>query len=172
MNNLNKIIIVLIISLFCLTGCSEEVKFESGTTVDKNSDTNNATGTLLCSRGGKGLGDSTAELSYVVNYKKGYLTKVHSIEKVISDDASILDQYEDAYNNIFEVYKDLKYYENTITRVDNSVTSDTTIDYSKIDMKKLEELESSSQSIIKNGKVSLKDWLTFASKVGTKCIEK
>ncbi|MDO4996513.1 MAG: hypothetical protein Q4E69_04980 [Bacilli bacterium] len=172
MKKLSKIVLVLVFSLLILTGCSEETKFESGTTVDKNSDTTNATGTLLCSRGGKGLGDSTAELSYEVNYKKGYLTKVHSIEKVISEDSSILDQYEDAYKNIFKVYKDLKYYENTITRVDNSVTSDTTIDYSKIDMKKLEELESSSQSIIKNGKVSLNDWLTFASKVGTKCIEK
>jgi len=39
-------------------------------------------------------------------------------------------------------------------------------------MNKLEELEASDQNLIKNGKISLKDWLTFAEKLGTKCIEK
>lgn len=172
MKKLSKILFTLIITLFFITGCGEEIKIESGTKVDKNTDTANATGTLLCSRGGKGLGDSTADLSYEVNYKKGYLEKVHSIEKISSEDSSILDQYEDAYKNIFNKYKNLKYYENSIKREDNSVTSDTTIDYSKIDMNKLEEIEGNSQEIIKNGKIALSDWLTFASKVGTQCIEK
>lgn len=172
MKKISKIFFLLIISLFFLTGCNEETKFESGTSVDKDSETSNATGTLLCARGGKGLNNSTAELSYEVNYEKGYLTKVHSIEKVTSEDSSVLDQYEDAYKNIFKAYKNLKYYDNTITREDTTVTSDTTIDYSKVDIKKLEEIEATNQSIIKNGKVSLKDWLTLASKVGTKCVEK
>lgn len=172
MKKISKILFVLLISIFFITGCDEEIKLESGSSVDKDTDVSNATGTLLCSRGGKGLGNSTAELSYEVNYKKGYLTRVHSKEKVNSEDQAILDQYEEAYKNIFEAYKDLKYYENTITREDTSVMSDTTIDYSKVDMDKLKAIENSKQSIIENGKVSLKDWLTLASNVGTKCIEK
>lgn len=172
MKQKNKILFLILLCLFFITGCNEEVKIESGTVVNAKTDTSNATGTLLCTRSGTGLSNSKAELSYVINYKKGYLSRVHSIEKVISDDSNILDQYEEAYNNIFKVYKDLKYYENTISRENDSVTSDTTIDYSKIDMQKLDELESTDQKLIKNGKILLKDWLTFAKNVGTQCIEK
>lgn len=172
MQKINKILFILIICLLIMTGCSEEISFDSGEKVEAKTDTTNATGMLLCSRSGKGLNNSTAELSYEVSYKKGYLTKVHSIETLISEDPATLDKYEEAYKNIFNTYKDLKHYENSIKREDNSVTSDTTIDYSNIDMNKLEALEASDQDLIKNGKISLKDWLTFAENLGTKCIEK
>lgn len=169
---ITKISLILFITLFMVTGCKEEVRFSSGEKVTADTDTTNATGILICSRNGKGLNNSTAELSYEVSYKKGYLEIVHSLETLISEDQETLDTYENAYKNIFNTYKDLEHYENSIKRETDRVTSDTTINYSKIDMNKLEALEASDQNLIKNGKISLKDWLTFAEKLGTKCIEK
>ena len=164
----NKLLL-LILLLLLVTGCT--TKTESGTEINSKSDTSKSKGTLLCTRSGTAQGNAEVSLNYEVRYKKGYVLSVHSEEKIISNDSSILDQYEDAYKNIFKAYKDLKHYTNTVTRESNSVTSDTLIEYDKVDMNKLKEIENSDQSVIKDGKVALKDWLEFAEKFGTKCEE-
>ena len=67
------------------------------------------------------------------------------------------------------IMKDLKYYDNTVKRTDNSVTSDTVINYGKIDIDKLLDIEGEEDNVIKNGKVKLDDWLEFTEKFGMKC---
>ena len=66
---------------------------------------------------------------------------LHSQEKVTGSDQSLLDEYEEAYKNIKDQYKGLRYYDITVTRDDNSVIYDTVINYEKLDMKKLREIE-------------------------------
>ncbi len=168
--NKTKLFIVLGLSILLLTGCTE--KTESGTKVDSDSDMTNNNGTLVCTRTANGMNNSTVELNYEVSYKAGYITILHSNEKLVSDDKATLDTYEEAYKKIFDVYKDLDHYTNNIIRKDDYVESDTIIDYSKIDMEKLKILENTDDSVIKDGKVALSDWLKFAEKFGTKCTEK
>lgn len=170
MKKLKNIFTVAIISLLLLTGCSE--KTDSGTEVSSKSDMTNSKGTLVCTRTATAQGDATANLSYEVSYNDGLVSVVRSTEEIISTDQSILDIYENAYKSIFKRYKDLKYYDNTVTRDETSVVSETTIQYNRIDLEKLKELENTDESIIKNGKVALKDWLAYAEKFGTTCSEK
>ena len=163
--------LLLIVSILFLTACGS-VDMEKGITVTSKTDTSNKNGTLLCSRSAEALDNSTASFIYEVDYKSGYITKLHSKEEITSSSDEILDTYEEAYKNVFKAYKDLKYYDNEVTRTKSSVISETTVDYSKVDIERLKEIEAQEESIIKNGKISLKDWLTFAETFGTTCIEK
>ncbi len=166
----NKKYLFILILLLILTGCSKRI--ETGTEIDSKTDTSNSKGTLVCSREATAQNNAKVELNYEVDYKKGYVTKLHSTEKVITDDQDVLDTYEEAYRNIFKIYKDLKYYDNNVSRTKKDVTSDTVIQYDKVDMDKLLKLENTDDTVIKNGKVALSDWLEFAEKFGTKCKEK
>lgn len=162
MKKYQKISLILILLLIpvLITGCGKDSKVTlySGK------------GTLKCSREGV-LDGGTAKFSYEINYKDGYITQLHSKEEITSDDNSILDTYENAYKNIFVNYKNLKYYDNTITRNNNTVSSETTINYAKIDTDKLLEIEGSEDNVIEDGKVKVVTWRSFAEKFGTTCTE-
>ena len=162
--------ILLILLVICITGCTK--KTESGLTVNSETDMTEKRGVLACTREATGMNNAAVELNYEVSYKNGYVTKLHSIEKVTSSSEEVLETYRSAYEKVFEVYKDLEYYENSITDEGNTIISDTVIEYDKVDLDELKRLENTKDSVIKDGKVALKDWLKFAEKFGTKCSEK
>ena len=175
-----------IISLFCLliicfllSGCgSEEVTkpdVTGTTTVVKeivSEDFNrNGTGKLKCSQEAVAEDGIDVDLSYLVTYKNGNILELVSIQKVISQSNSSLDLYESAYETISDNYNGLKYYDGVVVRDSNSVTYTITINYDKIDIKKLLEIEGEEDNIIKNGKAKLSLWLDLAGKMGTVCEE-
>lgn len=145
---------LVILLVFLVTGCYG--------TVDS------ADGVKKCSRKGEVTNGST-EMNYEVYYEGKYITILHSVEKVTSEDSSLLDTYEEAYKNIFKQYEKLDYYDNTISRTDDSVVSDTTINYAKIDIDKLLEIEGEEDNVIENSKVKLDTWLEFAKQYGVTC---
>lgn len=125
-------------------------------------------GVKKCTRTGTVTNGST-EMNYEVYYKGEYVVLLHSTEKIISDSSSVLDTYEEAYKSIFKQYEGLEYYDNKITRSSNSVTNEITINYEKIDMGKLLDIEGEENNVIENGKVKLDTWLSFAKKYGVTC---
>lgn len=150
-----SILVVILMVMIC-TGCV-------GGTVES------AEGVKKCSRTGN-IDNGTSKMEYELYYEGEYLTILHSMEKVTSDSKEVLDMYEDAYKEIFKAYEGLEYYENEVTRTDFSVINDTTINYAKIDIDKLLEIEGEEDNVIgKDGKVKLKTWLDFAKKFGVTC---
>lgn len=125
-------------------------------------------GVKKCTRTGTVTNGST-EMNYEVYYKGEYVVLLHSTEKIISDSSSVLDTYEEAYKSIFKQYEGLEYYDNKVTRSSNSVTNEITINYEKIDMGKLLDIEGEENNVIENGKVKLDTWLSFAKKYGVTC---
>ena len=124
---------------------------------------------MKCSRAGS-IDGGTTNMNYEVYYEGEYLTILHSVEQIISDDSSILDIYEEAYNNINKQYKGLEYYDTEVVRDNNSVTRDTTINYAKIDIEALLDIEGSEDNVIdSDGKVKLQTWLDFTKPFGVKC---
>ena len=93
---MKKKILILLLLCFLLVGCGKRV--ESGTDVSSKSDTDGTSGNLICSRVGNISGNASTVLSYDIKYRNGYITTLHSIEKVQSTDSAILDQYEAAYS--------------------------------------------------------------------------
>lgn len=154
----------VILCLFLLTGCEEEnsktakVKKEKGEEI------------LKCTRTAVGMNNATASLNYTIYYKGDYVTKTVSIEKVKSDDSSVLDQYESSYKKIFANYKDIDYYDNTVDRTSDSVTSTTVINYEKVDTAKILELEGEDGNIYEeDGRVKKETLTDFFKKYGAKC---
>ena len=148
---------ILLVMVLLLAGCGSNSSVSSD-------------GVKKCTRTGTVTNGST-EMNYEVYYKGEYVVLLHSTEKIISDSSSVLDTYEEAYKNIFKQYEGLEYYDNKITRSSNSVTNEITINYEKIDMGKLLDIEGEEDNVIENGKVKLDTWLSFAKKYGVTCEE-
>ena len=91
-------------------------------------------------------------------------------EVVKSKDKTILTEYKNAYEKVYSAYKNIKYYENSIEEANNRVTSTTYINYGKVDMDKIIEIEGTENNVkISDGKIKIDDWKSFAKKYGTMC---
>lgn len=110
-------------------------------------------------------------LNYDLYYTDDNLNILRSEEKIITEDQKVLDEYEEAYKKIHDHYKELKNYDTEIERDDNSVTSLMVINYDKVDINKLQEIEQTDEenSIFEKGKAKVEKWLTLAKKFGTEC---
>lgn len=181
---IKKISLFLIVCCLVLVscGCSKENnEGESntdvtGTTTIKETivdeDFNrNGTGMLKCKTKAEAGTGIDVDLSYTIKYKNGNILELISVQKVASDSDDSLDLYENAYSNIAMNYDGLNYYDTKIVRDSNSVTYTITINYDKIDIKKLLAIEGEEDNIIKSGKAKLSLWLELAGKMGTTCEE-
>lgn len=146
-----------LISIFLITACKSETEKE----VSKFS-------VINCTRNAS-ADNAKVSLEYKVYYKGDYIQILNSVEKITSSSSSVLDEYEVAYQKIFSAYDGLDYYENTITRKDDSVISETTINYGKIDTDQLLEIEGEEDNVIEDGKVKVSTWISFAEKLGATC---
>lgn len=172
-SNFKKICLILIVAIL-LVGCSNNKTSTSNSSNDfindviKTEDTSNMQ-KLNCTREASAGAGVDVDLNYEVYYQGEYIKILHSMEQVTTENQETLDEYETAYKNIAKNYEGLKYYDQTVTRTNNKVNNDTVINYGKIDTNKLLEIEGEEDNIIKDGKVKLDDWLSFAKKFGTKC---
>ena len=175
-------IALLLIAILLLAGCGKENETTTKNTQEKKTSEpsiNNKTevpesqtegmSKLTCTREADAGSDIDVNLDYEVYYQGEYIQILHSTEQVVTDNQETLDEYENAYKGIYKNYEGLKYYDNTVKRTDNSVTSDTVINYGKIDIDKLLDIEGEEDNVIKNSKVKLDDWLEFTEKFGMKC---
>ena len=152
------IIIVLLSSVF-LVAC------EKG---DSSNITSNKMLHEHCTRSGV-LDGGTADLQYDIYYTGDILNKIESYEAVSSEDSSLLDQYEEAYNTIHAYYKGLNYYITKVERTEGSIESTIIIDYDKINIDELISIEGEEDNIFENKVPKVSKWKELAKKVGTKC---
>ena len=175
----SKYLFLVIALLLLVTGCKKnepEIINMSGTDEEFNEDAAyninvNGSGRLQCVRD-VNITQLEDDFRYSVTYKDGVITMLHSQEKVTGTNKSLLDEYEEAYKDIKDQYKGLRYYDVTVTRNDNSVIYDTVINYEKLDMDKLREIEPEIEGqadIYKNNKLMLKTWWEFSKDMGMTC---
>ena len=176
----NKIIYLLLIMtlILVLSGCKKEKEPDiqnmsethkvSEDTPLSNIDVNGS-GTLLCTREAMMPEGMSGKFIYSINYKDGEILVLHSMEKVISDNKSQLDEYENSYKTIKERYKSVKYYDVTITREDNYVIYDSNINYGKLDFNELIAVEGNEYNLYDDNHLLLKNWYKFAKKAGMTC---
>lgn len=84
-----KKIVLIIICLLLITGCNNNSK-------DK---------VKICTRTGE-LTNGSASMEYTVTYSNDYIKTLKAVEKVTSEDSSILDQYEESYKKYIHIMKD------------------------------------------------------------------
>ena len=162
-----SIIFITLAFILLITGCDDENEVVSnGKTVNTANMEHKH-----CTRSASGTDGVTTELSYELYYTGDKLNILESTEKVIATKDSDLDTYQQAYEKIDSYYEGLEYYDQVVTRDENSVTNEITINYDKINMKKLLKIEGEEDNIIKDGKAKLDTWLSLAKKLGTTCKE-
>lgn len=146
------IIILLLLLIPIVSGCDKSTKIHEH-----------------CTRSATAGEDVEVNLSYELYYENDVLEKLESVEQVISKNTIMLDTYETAYKDIHQNYHDLKYYETNLERKDNSVTSTIIINYAKIDIDKLIEIEGEEDNIFENKVPKASKWKDLAKKLGAKC---
>lgn len=174
-----SLLIVVIALVFMVSGCStkeEKPSTNNGSGTKQQTivedDFNDAgSGKLKCSQEVDAEEGLEVEIKYYVDYRRGNILKLRSISKVTGSNNEKLDVYEEAYKGVASHYKGLEHYITKVIRDSNSVTYDTTINYDKIDTKKLLEIEGEEDNIVVRGKAKLSLWLDLAGKVGITCEE-
>jgi len=171
MKKITKLSIVLLVGLLVFTGCSDnndkklDKDSEKGSSVQENKDAK----VLRCTKTGEVTTGVEADLTYEVTYTGSYVDKVHTVEKLTSDNEQYLNQYKTLVEEGYKNYKDLKYYDYNVEVKDGVLTSTVDIDYSKIDTDKMIEIDSDNAALIKNGKIKIEDMKTLYQQVGATC---
>ena len=171
-------IILLLLAVCVLTGCDEKTQNTANAKekIDKIETSNGKINTkkmtqLYCKRETQTSNGIEANIHYDIFYTGDRLNVVHSYEQIISADESNLDTYEKAYKSIHEHYKELEYYDTSVVRGETAVTSEITINYDKIDTKKLLEIEGEKDNIFEDGIPKYSKWIALAKKLGVTCEE-
>ena len=148
-----KIILSLVLSIIVLgcTGCNPE------------------TGTMTCTMSSYPTEGITLRSTYKAQYKNNSVTELETVEQVIAEDEDNLETYKDRIDELYNGYQELDHYENKTTIEDNTLTSTTTIDYSKVDTDKLIEIDSGNAKLIKDGKVNIDDLQDMYRQNGCNC---
>jgi len=165
----SSFLIILVILAFLISGCSSEK--EATNKIKSNGETVDTSKmqVMHCTRSASASSGIEVKLNYDLYYTGEILNILRSEEKVISASEESLSLYEDAYKKIKSNYEGLEYYDQEVVRGDTTVTNTITINYDKIDIDRLLEIEGEEDNIIEDGKAKVDAWVTLAKKFGTKC---
>lgn len=155
--------ILLVFTIILISGCGKE-SLEDKIKREKNEKV------LKCTRSVTKEEDFTTGFVYSIYYDGDYVTKTVAIEKVTSDDEEILKTYKEAYEKVFSNYKNIDYYDNEVKQKGNTVTSTTVVNYKKVDVNKIIEIEGKEDNIFDDDLKVKKDTLVkFYKKYGITC---
>lgn len=146
-----KCLFLIVGIIICCTGCNPK------------------TGTMTCTMSSYPTEGITLRSKYKAKYTNNVVNTLTTIEQVESSDEDNLETYKEKIEEVYQEYKDLDYYKNNISIKDNVLTSKTTINYDKVDTKKLIEIENGNSNVIKNGKVNIDDLKELYERNGCNC---
>ena len=145
------LLLVFFVSLcFLVTGCHNDYEVKT------------------CTRNVEAGENMKTNFIYKIYYKGKYVMLYESTEEITADD-SVLNTYKDAYEKVYKEYDGIEYYDHKLTLKDGTLTSKVNIDYRKVDLDKIIELEGNKYNIYKDGKVVLNKLLSFYKKAGIQC---
>ena len=124
--------------------------------------------TMTCTRTMNQSGMKT-NLNYKVTYSGDYVNRVQSEESIETSDTTTLNTYKEQIEKIYTPYKDIKYYTYNVTIDGNKLVSTVDINYAKIDIKKLIEIDSANSQLINDGKVKLSSVKSLYEQLGATC---
>lgn len=171
MKKISSLILLIIVSLFIVTGCDSQSNNKANNQVISNGEKVD-TKTMKhkhCTRSADAGTNTDMVLEYDVYYTGEKLNLLISHEELKTEDQDMLKEYEDAYKKIATYYEGLEYYEQEVTKTSNSVTNKTTINYDKIDIKELLAIEGEEDNIVENGEAKVDLYLALLKRFGGKC---
>lgn len=109
------------------------------------------------------------DLNYFADYKGLYVTNIRSDERITSDDTTVLETLKKQVEETYSPFDDIEYYDYSIEIDGNTLISTTDINYNKIDIEKVLEIDESSKTLIKNGKININDLKKTYETIGATC---
>ena len=106
---------------------------------------------------------------YEISYKNKYVTKIVSTETVEVEDSYTREQYKDSVEAIYEPYKDLKYYDTSVSIDGDKIISIANIDYEHMDIDEFLKINTVMKPYFKDGKLLLSDALDMYKSLGVDC---
>lgn len=113
--------------------------------------------------------DKTISLSYKVKHKGSKVLAVKSVEKVTSNDKSIIDSYKEDVEDFYEPFKYVDNYSYKIKSNNKSITVNTSIDYSKIDLNEMMMIDPDIEQLMEDGYIDLDLMKISYENLGLEC---
>lgn len=162
-----------------LTKLNFEIKFSNFNEVDKivipddvkNSSIESENGDIKTMKCHISKNQSGAEfdLNYFADYKGLYVMNIRSDERITTDDDNVLATYKKKVEETYAPFDAVEYYNYNVEIDGNTLVSTTDIDYSKIDVDRVIEIDPSSSSLIKNGKININTLKKTYETIGATC---
>lgn len=146
-----KKILPIFILVLLLTGCNPK------------------TGKMTCTMSSYPTDGITLRSTYIAKYKNNVVTNLKTVEEITAENKDNLAIYKDKIKELYKGYKGINYYKNSLKQKGHTLTSITTIEYDKVNTKKLIEVNSGNASIIKNRKVNIDDLKRMYKRNGCNC---
>ncbi|MCI8498717.1 MAG: YehR family protein [Bacilli bacterium] len=124
---------------------------------------------LTCTREATIAGGAKMSLNYKVTHKGGIVKLVETEEKVTSENEQYLETYKTTVESLYSPYDDVEHYNYEVKIDGDTLISKTEINYEKIDTKKLIEIDSANENLIKNGKIKVDDIKSAYESIGATC---
>lgn len=144
-----KKLLLVFFGIILLTGCSSR-------------------NVMKCSYKGK-EDDRTIDLSYKIKHKGSKVVSVKSVEKVTSNDQSIIDSYKDDVESFYEPFKYIDNYNYKIKSNNKSITVTTSIDYSKIDLSEMIMIDPDIEQLMDDGYIDIDQMKISYENLGLEC---
>lgn len=113
--------------------------------------------------------DRTIDLSYKIKHKGSKVVSVKSVEKVTSNDQSIIDSYKDDVESFYEPFKYIDNYNYKIKSNNKSITVTTSIDYSKIDLSEMIMIDPDIEQLMVDGYIDIDQMKISYENLGLEC---
>lgn len=153
-----KLLILGIITLVLITGCGQGSK---DITVKEEK--------MVCTRTGN-MNNLEMDFNYEVYYEGNNVNKVQTTEKITSEDTSVLEQSKQQIENLYSNFDNIENYNYNVVIEGNTLTSTTDINYEKIDIDELLEIDSSiSQLLNDDNKIDLEKITQVYEQTGATC---
>lgn len=161
----------LLTFVFLVTGCTSSLDSDSGK-VGNNSNPltqDDILRTMTCT-GHSAVSDGVeSEMVYQLSYRGLYVEQIHTREKFTSENMTYLSTYRQYVEEGYQPYSDLDYYDYHVTLNQNELVISVDIDYTKVDTKKMLQIDPENDLIIQDGKVLVSTMKTLYESVGVVC---
>lgn len=109
--------------------------------------------------------------TYKIYYKKKLVKRTESEDIITSDDKDLIKKYSTAYQSLANRYQDINDYDFTVKTKKDKVIVRINIDYDKVDVDKILEIEGKDDNIFTGKKVYLDKLLKWTEEHGITCEE-
>ncbi|MDE5539087.1 MAG: YehR family protein [Bacilli bacterium] len=122
-----------------------------------------------CSYAGSPQSGMKVNYNYKITSQKGIVEVVETKEVVSFSSVSEAESFKELLLKTYEPYKNLRYYNYDVTLKDMTVTSKASINYKKINIDKLLQINENNGALLKDGKVNLDDSIKAYEAIGAVC---